>query len=90
MGRPVAPADRHQTAPLVTVVVDVHHVHRRPNHVARERERSLVFEELAEGPQLLVVAVGVDDDLLDYSVDVVARGDEDTRTIRSTRPVGIA
>jgi hypothetical protein len=59
-----APAHGDEPRPLVAVAVDRHHLDRRADGTWP------VLEELAERLQLLVLAVGVDQDLRGHRVNV--------------------
>lgn len=65
LGAVRAPAPGRQAAPRVSVVVERGHRHRLADHDRVGWNGDVVLERLTEGPELLVVAVGVDEDLVD-------------------------
>ncbi len=70
----LTPADGDQATAFVAVEVHRCDFHIHADHPATEREAGVVLEHLPERPQLLVLAVGIDDDLLDQVVDRVTHG----------------
>jgi hypothetical protein len=64
------PASRRQPSPRVPVVVEADDGHRLPDHECVARYRDVVLERVSERPELLVVAVGVDEDLVEEVIDI--------------------
>ena len=63
-------ASRSQPAALVAIVVNLDHRDRLADNKGISGQGNVVLEGLPYGPQLLVVAVGVNEDLLDQRVQV--------------------
>lgn len=68
----LTPAHGDQATTFVAVEVHRDDLHAGADDPATEREAGIVLEHLAERPELLVLTVGVDDDILDQVVDPVA------------------
>jgi hypothetical protein len=64
------PASRRQPSPRVPVVVEPDDGHRLTDHETVARRGDVVLERLPEGPELLVVCVGVDEDLVKELFDI--------------------
>src|SRR6266536_1950968 len=69
-GNKQAVAPRRQAAALVPIVVYLDHRDRLADDEPVRRQGDIVLEGLPERPQLLVVVVGVDGDLLDQMVQI--------------------
>ena len=68
LGAVLPAAPDGQPAAFVPVVIDLQHRNRFSHHKGVGGQTNLVFHDLPEGPELLVVAVGVDHDVLDQIV----------------------
>src|SRR5260370_27960254 len=62
------PASRGQAATFVAVIVEGDHRYRLADHKSIGRQGERVFESLAKRPELLVLAVCVNDDFVDQRV----------------------
>src|SRR5580700_2387251 len=67
-GAILPPASRGQAATLVAVIVEADHRYRLADHKSIGRQGERVFESLVKRPELLLLAVGVNDDFRDQRV----------------------
>ena len=69
LGAVLAPAPRGESPPLI-LVIDLQYRHRLTDHGCIRRQGDLVLDNCFKGRELLVVVVGVDDNLIDKVVQL--------------------